>query len=102
MIEQQLSVLRTRCTALLPFVLLVVLGLSWGLYFPILKFAARSGLPYSGIAAAAICGVALALLVVSLARGLPLPSNIEETLAGSDQHVIAHDSALLIQPPASA
>ena len=41
-----------------------ILGLSWGLHFPILKFAARSGLPYSGIAAATICGVALALLAI--------------------------------------
>jgi drug/metabolite transporter (DMT)-like permease len=38
-------------------------------HFPILKFAARSGLPYSGIAAATICGVALALLAISIARG---------------------------------
>lgn len=61
-------VLPTRRTALLPLVLLVILGLSWGLHFPILKFAARSGLPYGGIAAATICGVALALLAISLAR----------------------------------
>src|SRR5882672_70880 len=69
MIEEPSLVLPTRRPTLLPLMLLVILGLSWGLHFPILKFAARSGLPYSGIAAATICGVALALLVVSLARG---------------------------------
>jgi len=47
--------------------------LNWGLHFPILKFAARSGLLYSGIAAATICGVALALLAISLVRGRRLP-----------------------------
>jgi drug/metabolite transporter (DMT)-like permease len=69
MIEQPSLALPTRRTALLPLILLVILGSSWGLHFPILKFAARSGLPYSGIAAAIICGVALALLAISLARG---------------------------------
>ena len=69
MIEQPSLALPTRRTTLLPLVLLVILGTSWGLHFPILKFAARSGLPYSGIAAATICGVALALLAISLARG---------------------------------
>jgi len=53
---------------LLPLVLLIVLGLSWGLHFPIFKFAARSGLPYSGITAAIICGVALALLAIGITR----------------------------------
>jgi drug/metabolite transporter (DMT)-like permease len=69
MIEQPSVALPGRRSALLPLVLLVILGTSWGLHFPILKFAARSGLPYSGIAAATICGVALALLAISLARG---------------------------------
>jgi len=69
MIEEPSLVLPTRRPTLLPLILLVILGTSWGLHFPILKFAARSGLPYSGIAAATICGVALALLVISLARG---------------------------------
>jgi drug/metabolite transporter (DMT)-like permease len=69
MIEQPSLALPRRRTALLPLVLLIILGTSWGLHFPILKFAARSGLPYSGIAAATICGVALALLAISLARG---------------------------------
>jgi drug/metabolite transporter (DMT)-like permease len=59
---------KDAAASLLPIALLVVLGLSWGLHFPILKFAARSGLPYSGIAAAAICGVALALLSACLVR----------------------------------
>ena len=69
MIEPMSSALRTRRPALLPLVLLAILGSSWGLHFPILKFAARSGLPYSGIAAATICGVALALLAIGYARG---------------------------------
>jgi drug/metabolite transporter (DMT)-like permease len=69
MIEQPSLALPARRTTLLPLALLIILGSSWGLHFPILKFAARSGLPYSGIAAAIICGVALALLTISLARG---------------------------------
>lgn len=69
MIEQPSLALPARRIAVLPLVLLVILGSSWGLHFPMLKFAARSGLPYSGIAAATICGVALALLAISLARG---------------------------------
>jgi drug/metabolite transporter (DMT)-like permease len=59
---------KDAAASLLPIALLVVLGLSWGLHFPILKFAARSGLPYSGIAAAATCGVAFALLAACLVR----------------------------------
>ena len=56
--------------SLLPIALLVVLGLSWGLHFPILKFAARSGLPYSGInfmhATSGLIGTVDADIIVSL------------------------------------
>lgn len=52
----------------LPFVLLIVLGSSWGVHFPILRFAAESGLSHSGIAATIICGVAVALLAICAAR----------------------------------
>ena len=68
MVEQRSLDLPTRRPALLPLALLIILGLSWGLHFPIIKFAARSGLPYSGIAAAIICGVALALLAINVVR----------------------------------
>lgn len=56
-------------STLWPLLLLVLLGLSWGLHFPILRFAARSGLPYSGIAATTTSGVALVLLSVAIVRG---------------------------------
>ena len=54
MIEQSSLDSARRQAPLLPLVLLIILGLSWGLHFPIFKFAARSGLPYSGIAGAII------------------------------------------------
>ena len=56
---------------LLTIALLVVLGSCWGLYYPIFKFAVRSGLPYSGIMMAITGGVAIALLAVAFARGRP-------------------------------
>ncbi len=56
---------------LLTVALLVLLGSCWGLYYPIFKFAVRSGLPYSGIMMAITGGVAIALLAVAFARGRP-------------------------------
>src|SRR6185312_3486405 len=56
---------------LLTIALLVLLGSCWGLYYPIFKFAVRSGLPYSGIMMAITGGVALMLLAVAFARGRP-------------------------------
>lgn len=53
---------------LLPIMLLVLLGLSWGLYFPILRFAARSGLPETGIIMAITFGIAVALLAIAAVR----------------------------------
>ena len=46
---------------LMSLALLVVLGACWGLYYPIFKFAVRSGLPYSGIILAITGGVALSI-----------------------------------------
>jgi drug/metabolite transporter (DMT)-like permease len=51
--------------------LLVLLGVCWGLYYPIFKFAARSGLPSSGLIMAITGGVALALLGITLVRRRP-------------------------------
>jgi drug/metabolite transporter (DMT)-like permease len=56
---------------LLTLALLVLLGACWGLYYPIFKFAVRSGLPYSGIIMAITGGVALSLLAVTLVRRRP-------------------------------
>ena len=50
---------------LLTIALLVLLGSCWGLYYPIFKFAVRSGLPYSGIMMAITGGVAVMLLAAS-------------------------------------
>lgn len=55
--------------SLLPLGLLIILGCSWGMHFPILKFAAESGLPDSGIVGAIISGVALALVLIGWMRG---------------------------------
>jgi drug/metabolite transporter (DMT)-like permease len=54
---------------LLPMALLILLGLSWGLHFPLLKAATHSGLPYSSITMAITCGISLALFAICLARG---------------------------------
>src|SRR5215468_11711523 len=51
--------------------LLVLLGSCWGLYYPIFKFAVRSGLSHSGIIMAITGGVAAALLAVTLVRRRP-------------------------------
>ena len=53
---------------LLTLAMLVVLGACWGLYYPIFKFAVRSGLPYSGLIVAITGGVAAALLAITLLR----------------------------------
>jgi drug/metabolite transporter (DMT)-like permease len=55
-------------TPWLPFILLMILGTSWGVHFPILRFAAESGLSHSGIAAAIIGGVAIAFVAICVAR----------------------------------
>jgi drug/metabolite transporter (DMT)-like permease len=56
-------------SAWLPFLLLLILGVSWGVHFPVLRFAAETGLPHSGIAAAIITGVALSLTAICAIRG---------------------------------
>ena len=53
---------------LLTLAMLVLLGACWGLYYPIFKFAVRSGLPYSGLIVAITGGVAAALLAITLLR----------------------------------
>ncbi len=58
-----------RTPSWLPLVLLVVLGLSWGLHFPLMKFAVKADLSYSGITALALAVVAGALTAASLLRG---------------------------------
>ena len=62
---------------LLTIALLVVLGSCWGLYYPIFKFAVRSGLPYSGIMMAITGGVAhrapCRRLRPGAAAGVPAP-----------------------------
>lgn len=53
----------------LPLGLLVILGCSWGVHFPILRFAAEAGFSESGIVGAIISGVAMALLLIGVVRG---------------------------------
>jgi drug/metabolite transporter (DMT)-like permease len=58
-----------RTPAWVPLVLLVILGLSWGLHFPLMKFAVKADLSYAGITALALGVVASALTAASLLRG---------------------------------
>lgn len=46
----------------------MILGCSWGVHFPILRFAAESGLSNSAIVGTIISGVALALLLIGVVR----------------------------------
>ena len=44
------------------------LGVSWGLYFSLLKIAVRSGLSYFGIATLATVGVCIGMMAIALVR----------------------------------
>ena len=67
--------MQTRTPAVSPIarrwalIMLLALGMMWGLHFSIIKIAAESGLPYPGIAATTTWGIALVLVIVCAFRG---------------------------------
>ena len=44
--------------------LLMILGIGWGLHFSLIKIAAESGLPFSGITALTTIGILIFMLLV--------------------------------------
>ena len=63
-----------------PLLMLLALGMMWGLHFSIIKIAAESGLSYPGIAATTTWGIAIMLTVICAARG-KFPSIAPRALA---------------------
>ncbi|MFT5504567.1 MAG: drug/metabolite transporter (DMT)-like permease [Gammaproteobacteria bacterium] len=55
----------------MPLFFLLFLGISWGLYFSMLKIAVLSGISYYGIAALTTLGVALGMSAIAVARRKP-------------------------------
>ncbi len=53
---------------IIPVIFVSALGISWGVYFSIVKIAAESGLSYTGIAAVTTIGVMLGMIVIALIR----------------------------------
>lgn len=51
-----------------PIVFLMILGVSWGLYFSLLKIAVLSGLSYFGIATLSTLGVCIGMVAIALVR----------------------------------
>jgi drug/metabolite transporter (DMT)-like permease len=51
-----------------PIAFLLFLGISWGLYFSLLKIAVLSGLSYFGIATLSTVGVCIGMIAIALAR----------------------------------
>jgi len=56
-------------SALRPLLLLIFLGISWGLYFSMLKIAVLSGISYFGILTLATVGVGIGMSAIALVRG---------------------------------
>lgn len=54
-----------RQVAVLPVILLLILGTSWGLRVALIKLAVQSGIPHTTIAAATTFGVAICLSVIN-------------------------------------
>jgi drug/metabolite transporter (DMT)-like permease len=52
----------------MPLLFLLFLGISWGLYFSMLKIAVLSGISYYGIAALTTMGVAIGMSAIALLR----------------------------------
>jgi len=52
-----------------PLILLLLLGISWGLYFSMLKIAVLSGISYTGILTLTTVGVAVGMCAIALLRG---------------------------------
>lgn len=74
--SKESSISPDRRAAILPVVLLLFLGMSWGLRVALLKLAAQSGIPHAAVAATTTLGVALCLSGISIVRRRPFPVSL--------------------------